>query len=333
MGSSRFSTFCIISLLVLVAAVGSGCSWYNRVMAQKNLVDGAQAYNQRHFEEATENFRRAVAYDPDGNMLESRTAQLFLARTLHSLFAGNRRDKSKAKEAIVEYKKALPGYLKAIADNRAAVEASPDDEKAKSTLKENQSIIGSIVRSIGSLHENLGQTDKWREWQVKSSENEGLPNDVRANALISLAAKKYACANDISDAKEVKKTVQKDGKSVFKYSKPEADEDFETLTKCVEDGTGYIDRAIKLNGKSDSAWSYRASLLDQKMRIAEMEGNTDERSELEKSKEEATAKFKELAKIKKEKQEEEARKKAEEEAKKDGGKKKESSDQDAKEDK
>ena len=333
MRSSRFNKFGLISLLVLIAAGGSGCSWYNRVMAQKNLVDGAQAYNERHFDEATENFRRAVAYDPDGNMLESRTAQLFLARTLHSLFAGNRKDKSKAEEAIVEYGKALPGYRKTIADNRAAVEAKPDDEKAKNTLKKNQGIIGSIVRSIGSLHENLGQNDKWREWQVKSSDDEGLPNGVRANALISLAAKKYGCANDISDDSEVKKTVQKDGKQVFKYSKPAEDGDFEKLTKCVEEGTGYIDRAIKLNGESDSAWSYRASLLDQNMRIAEMEGKTDERAAFEKRKDEATAKFKELAKIKKDKQEEEARKKEEEKGKKEGDKKEESSDKDDSEDK
>ena len=39
-------------------------------------------------------------------------------------------------------------------------------------------------------------------------------------------------------------------------------------------GTELIDKAEELDPNSDSAWSYKANLLVQQMRLAEMEGNT-----------------------------------------------------------
>ena len=64
MKTSRFNKFGVFSLLLLIATIGSSCSYYNRIMARMNLVDGAQAYNARNFDEATEKFRKAVEYDP-----------------------------------------------------------------------------------------------------------------------------------------------------------------------------------------------------------------------------------------------------------------------------
>ena len=112
--------------------------------------------------------------------------------------------------------------------------------------------------------------------------------------------------------KEIKKEVTKDGERAFEFSKPESDEEFETLKKCVADGTGFIDRAIELNGDSDSAWSYRASLFVQSMRVAEMEGNSEKQAEFKKKSEEAKAKFEELAKARREREEREAAEKAKE---------------------
>ena len=76
-------------------------------MSRKNLVDGSHAYKERKFDVAEDLFRRAAERDPDGETVEGRTAQLFLARTLHSQYIGNRQDPTKAEEAIKEYKKAL----------------------------------------------------------------------------------------------------------------------------------------------------------------------------------------------------------------------------------
>ena len=312
MGSSRLNKIVLFSLLLLIAAVGSSCTYYNKVMARMNLVDGAQAYNERKFEEAMEKFSRAVEYDPEGNTLESRTAQLFLARTLHSLYAGNRRNQENAVRAIEEYKKALPGFTKAVAEDKAAAEADPGNEDLQRNLERNEKSLGSIVSAVGSLYKNLQKEEEWNDWQLKAAENAELPSATRANSYVALAAEKYNCANDITDTDEVKKTVTKGGESTFEFSKPSDPEDFEKLKKCVEEGTSYVDKAVELNNESDSAWSYKASLLVQSSRIAEMDGKTSEQEEFKKKSEEAKKRFEELAKKRREKEEEEARKKAEE---------------------
>ncbi len=86
----RFSRLGFIVFISITVLIGANCSYYNRVFARKNLVDGSKAYKDRKFQEAERLFRAAVARDPNGETNEGRTAQLFLARTLHSLYIGNR---------------------------------------------------------------------------------------------------------------------------------------------------------------------------------------------------------------------------------------------------
>ena len=77
----------------------------------------------------------------------------------------------------------------------------------------------------------------------------------------------------------------------------------------------YANKAVELDPNSDSAWSYKASLLVQKMRIAEMEDNDEAKEQLKNQANEAKEKFTQLAEAKRKAEEEaEAKKKAEEEA-------------------
>ena len=311
MSDSRFKKFSGFFVLIVFAVVSSGCSFYTRIMAQKNLVDGAAAYNERKFVEAVERFERAVSYDPNLTTIEANTAQLFLARTLHSIFAGDRKADDKAKRAIDEYKKSLDGFEQELVAAKENLDANPDDEVAKKRYEVTKKELGSIVRAIGSLYENLKMENEWKKWQEDSSVNEKLPLVVRADAYITLAAKSYTCANNITDQPPIKKTVVKDGNPVFEFTKPESTEDFDTLKKCVEEGTNYIDKAVELNNESDSAWSYKASLLLQKMRIAEMNNESEEREKYKKESEVARAKFEKLAEKRRKADEAAAREKAE----------------------
>jgi tetratricopeptide (TPR) repeat protein len=259
--------------------VGTSCTYYNRVMARKDLVDGSKAYKDRKFPEAERLFRQAVSRDPQGANVEGKMAQLFLARTLHSMFIGDRQKKEWAQQAITEYQKALA--------------LDPKDQ--------------SSYKAIASLYENLQMNDQWLAWVTKRSTDASLPPEQRAEALTSLAAKKNTCANDISDTEATKKTVTKDGKQAFQFVKPAAPEDLQTLTSCVEEGTRLIDQAVALETDQvknaaridvralsdadlartmdmlkvfESVRSYKASLLVQAMRLAEMNGNTAERDRL-----------------------------------------------------
>jgi len=292
----RFSRLGAIVLISVTVLLGANCTYYNRVMARKDLVDGSKSYKDRKFGEAERLFRSAVARDPKGENLEGQTAQLFLARTLHSEYIGDRGNRGKAEEAIAEYQKALT--------------LNPNDQ--------------SSYKAIASLYENLQRTDDWQKWVTDRSNNTSIPPEQRAEALTSLAAKKNTCANDITDTEQTKKTVTKDGKPAFQFVKPANPADFATLTSCIQEGTALIDQAVSLEtpqvknaasfdikGSSDkqlkdmqdmlkvfeSARSYKASLLVQKMRQVEMEGNTAERDRLKGLSEEARTSFLQLSEV------------------------------------
>ncbi len=283
----RFSRLGILVLILFSVLIGANCSYYNRIIARKNLVDGGKAYKDRKFQEAEQLFRDAIARAPDEDSVEARTAQLFLARTLHSEYIANRQDIPKADAAIQEYKNVLA-----------------EDPKDQSSFK-----------AVANLLENLGRNDEALAWTTERANNEQIPNEQRAEAFTSLAAKKYSCANDISDVDPVKKTVIKDGKPAFEFVKPENPEDYAQLKQCVEEGSNLINKSVELDPNSDSAWSYKANFLVQQGRIAEMEGNTELKEQLKAEAEKAKDRFTELATEKKRIADEaEAKKKAEEEA-------------------
>lgn len=292
----RFSRIGVIALLSITVLVGTNCSYYNRIMARKDLVDGSNAYKGRKFGEAEQLFRDAVKRDPKGETVEGKTAQLFLARTLHSQYIGDRKKTALAEEAISEYQKALA--------------LNPNDQ--------------SSYKAIASLYENLQQPDKWLAWVTARSTNTSIPPEQRAEALTSLAAKKNTCANDITDTEQTKKTVTKDGKQVFEFVKPAKPEDLEALKKCVEEGTALATQAVALepaevkNAKSldvksltdaqlkekqdllkvfESARSYKASLMIQDMRLAEMEGRTPDRDRLKTESDGARTAFLEISDV------------------------------------
>jgi len=292
----RFSRFGVLVLITLTVLLGTNCGYYNRIMARKNLVDGSKAYKDRKFKEAEQLFRDAVARDPNGSTLEGKTAQLFLARTLHSEYIGDRGQKGLAEAAIAQYQKAL--------------QIDPNDQ--------------SSYKAIASLYENLQKSDEWLQWVTARANNKAIPPQQQAEALTSLAAKKNTCSNDISDTEKTKKTVTKDGKQAFLYIKPEKPEDFQALKTCVDEGLALIDRAVatepdavknakNLNVKSlsdaelvknqdllkvyESARSYKASLTNQAMRVAEMEGRTPDKDRLKGEFENYRQQFLELSDI------------------------------------
>lgn len=286
----RFSRLGILVLLLFTVLIGANCSTYNRIIARKNLVDGAEAYKARKFEQAEKLFRDAVARDPEGKSLEGKTAQLFLARTLHSRYIGNRSDTPLAEAAIAEYKKVLATD---ITDN-------------------------SSFKAIANLLENLNRKEEAEKWITDRTNNEAVPADQRAEALTSLASKQISCANEITDVEPVKKTVEKDGIASYQFTKPEDPQVLEKLKQCISKGTELIDRALQLepdriknpgnidikplsdqelvaladlDKKFQSAWSYKANALIQQMRVAEMEGNTADKDSFKKKAEEARDKF------------------------------------------
>ncbi|MEP6944437.1 MAG: hypothetical protein ABJA02_00860 [Acidobacteriota bacterium] len=320
----RFCRFGVFAFIALTVLFGANCSYYNKVMARKNLVDGAKAYKDRKFPEAEALFRYAASLDPKGETVEGRTAQLSLARTLHSEYIGNRQNKALAQSALDEYKKSLPPSLKELKESAAAFEKNPTSDDVQRKYYQSLSAVNSSASAVASLYDNLAQPDQSKAWQNEIVNNPDFPPTARARALSSLAAKSNTCANEISDTDATKKTVQKEGKEAFQFIKPANPQDFETMKQCVADGLKLIDQAdgleppqvksadtIDIKKISDteieldleifkvfeSARSYKASLTVQAMRAAEMDGNNAERDRLKTEAETAKDNFKKLSDV------------------------------------
>lgn len=303
----RSSQFGVIVLLSVVVLVGTNCSYYNRVMARKDLVDGSKAYKDRKFPDAEQLFRNAAARDPKGDTDEGRMAQLLLARTLHSEFIGNRSDKGKAEAAIEAYRSSLPSVLREYKDARDAYEKDPNNVKVQRRYVGALSDASSTAGAIAGLYDNLQMSDKSAEWRNQISKDANYPEIARATAFNSMAAKSNTCANDITDTEATKKTVKENGKDVFQYVKPANAEELPKLKQCIDEGMGYADQALALepqivktapsiNIKTasdeqlriysemikpfESSRSYKAAMTVQAMRLAEMEGRTADRDRL-----------------------------------------------------
>lgn len=276
----RLSRLGILFLITASVLAGSSCGYYNRIMSRKDLVDGSTAYRERKFAEAEELFRKAAGRDPEGSTVEGKTAQVFLARTLHSRFIGNRQDTQLAESAIAEYKKALA--------------LNPNDQ--------------SSYKAVASLYDNLQKTDEWQTWVTERSTNASIEPQFRAEALTALAARQNTCSNDISDTEATKKTVKgADGKEVYQFTKPTDQTQFDKMKGCVTKGQELIEQAVASEPDSvknatstdlksltdeqlrqllesvkifESARSYRASLTIQASRLAEMEGRNPDRDKL-----------------------------------------------------
>lgn len=281
----RLSRLGIISLILLTVLVGANCGYYNQVLARKNLVDGATAFKDRKYNQAEQYFRSAISRDPGSQ--QAKTARLLLARTMHTEFISNRENKAQAEDAIAEYKKVLTEDVN------------------------DQSSFNAVANLLNLLEKN----DEWTTWVTERANNEQVSGENRAEALTKLAAKEYSCANEISDVDPVKKTVKKDGKDVFQFTKPEDPATFEKFKQCVQRGSDLANRAEKLNTNSDAVWSYKANMLAQQSRLAEMEGNTQLKDSLKVEVDKAKERFTQLAKERKEKEDAiAAEKKAKEEA-------------------
>ncbi|MBC7797980.1 MAG: hypothetical protein H7Z37_13995 [Pyrinomonadaceae bacterium] len=275
-------------VLILAAASLTGCSLVNKVRARNELDDGANAYKERKFPEAEIHFQRAMDLDPG-----QRLTELFLARTLHQQYLAQRENndnKIKGEKAIELYKQILT--------------VKPDDKASGD--------------AVTNLVFNLKGAEARDEWLRQRASDANVPAEFRADAYTALASSQYTCANEITEADDVKKTVeQSENNAVYVFKKPANNDDYVKAKDCAAKGTELINQALALNQNSDSTWSYKASLLAQQARIAEMDNNKPEKERLMSESGQAKDKFLELSAEKaKKKAEEEERKKAEAEAKK-----------------
>jgi tetratricopeptide (TPR) repeat protein len=269
-----------LTLAVLVV-LSSGCSLVNRIRAKNELNEAARAYRESNFEEAEQRSRKALELDPS-----NKTAPLFIARTIHAQYrpgVNNPQNLAKANEAIEAYKKIL--------------ENDPRNEEA--------------YKAIAFLYERMKADDQLRQWILERANNDQIEPDKRAEAFVVLASKDWNCSFQITDLPTNKVTTVESAKATVSYRKPKEQKDFDNAKMCVKRGLEEVENAIKFDPNSESAWSYKTNLLLEAAKLAEMDGKSDQKAELDKQREAAQKRTEALSQAnKKKKEEEEAKKQA-----------------------
>jgi len=270
-----------ITLAILVVTT-SGCGLINRVRAKNQLNEAAQAYHEGHFEEAEQHSRKALELDPD-----SKTAPLFIARTIHAQF----RPGVQAPENIAKANEAIQAYQKIL-------EKDPKNEEA--------------FKAIAYLYGAIKDDDKLRAWLSSRANDASVDPEKRAEAYTILASKDWDCSFKISELPSNKSTAMGPGNhATVTYKKPQQQKDFDTAQACVKRGLEEVENAIKLDPNNESAWSYKTNLLLEAEKLAEMDGKMDQKTQLDKQREEAQKRTSVLSEAnQKKKQEEEAKKAA-----------------------
>ncbi|HEV2828617.1 MAG TPA: hypothetical protein VGW76_13550 [Pyrinomonadaceae bacterium] len=270
-----------IALAILVVST-SGCGLINRIRAKNQLNEAARAYHEGHFEEAEQYSRRAFELDPN-----SKTAPLFIARTIHAQF----RPGVQAPENLAKAQEAIQAY-------QQILQRDPKNEEA--------------YKAIAYLYGATKDDEKLRSWISARANDSAAPSEKRAEAYIVLASKDWDCSFKITELPSNKTMALGAGnKATITYKKPQNQKDFDTAQACVKRGLEEAENAIKLDPNNESAWSYKTNLLIEASRLAEMDGKADQKAIYDKQREEAQKRTTELSQInQKKKLEEEARKAA-----------------------
>ncbi|PWT88440.1 MAG: hypothetical protein C5B55_13080 [Blastocatellia bacterium] len=272
----------IALVLAILVATTSGCGVVNRIRAKNQLNEAARAYREGHFDEAEQHSRRAAELDPN-----NKTAPMFIARTIHAQY----RPGVQSPENIKKAQDAIDAYQKILANN-------PKDEEA--------------YKAIAYLYGAIKDEAKLRQWITARAANDSTEPEKRAEAYIVLASKDWDCSFKMTELPTNKITTvdPSNNKATVSYKKPKDQKDFDAAQMCVKQGLSEAENAIKFDPNNESAWSYKTNLLLEASKLAEMDGKTDQKADLQKQYEVALKRTTELSAANSKRKEEEAARQA-----------------------
>ncbi|HEV2836963.1 MAG TPA: hypothetical protein VGW58_16710 [Pyrinomonadaceae bacterium] len=272
-----------ILLAILVAvATSSGCGIVNRIRAKNQLNEAARAYREGRFVEAEQHSRRAAELDPN-----NKTAPMFIARTIHAQY----RPGVQSPDNIAKAQEAIQAY-------QIILERNPKDDEA--------------YKAIAYLYGAIKEDDKLREWITARAASDSTEPSKRAEAYVVLASKDWDCSFKITELPTNKITTvdQSNNKATVSYRKPKDQKEFDQAQMCVKKGLAEAENAIKFDPNNESAWSYKTNLLLEASKLAEMEGQTEQKAQYQKDYEAALKRTTELSAANEKRKEEEARQQA-----------------------
>jgi len=271
-----------ILVLAILVASASGCGVINRIRAKNQLNEAARAYREGRFPEAEQHSREAASLDPN-----NKTAPMFIARTIHAQYRPGVQQPDNIKKA----EQAIEAYQEILRRN-------PKDDEA--------------YKAVAYLYGAIKEDDKLRKWISDRAANEATEPEKRAEAYVVLASKDWDCSFKVTEQPSVKTTTidPSNNKATVSYKKPKEQKEFDQAQMCVKQGLSEAENAIKFDPNNESAWSYKTNLLLEASKLAEMDGKTDQKAQLQKDYEAALKRTTELSVANQKRKEEEEKSKA-----------------------
>jgi len=272
----------IAIVLAVLVAISSGCGVVNRIRAKNQLNEAARSYREGKFPEAEQHAREAAELDPN-----NKTAPMFIARTIHAQY----RPGVQTPENIAKAQQAIDAYQKILDKN-------PKDEEA--------------YKAIAYLYGSIKADDKLRQWISARATSESTEPEKRAEAYVVLASKDWDCSFKITEQPGVKNTSVETttNKATVTYKKPKEQKEFDQAQRCVKQGLVEAENAIKFDPLNESAWSYKTNLLLEASKLAEMDGQAEQKAQYQKDYEAALKRTTELSVANQKRKEEEEKKSA-----------------------
>jgi len=240
-----------IGFLAILVATTSGCGVVNRIRSKNQLNEAARAYREGKFPEAEAHSRQAAALDPD-----NKTAPMFIARTIHAQY----RPGVQSPENIAKAQAAIDAYQEILRKN-------PQDEEA--------------YKAIAYLYGAIKEDAKLKQWISQRATSETAEPEKRAEAYVVLASKDWDCSFKITELPTNKVTTidQATNKATVSYKKPKDQKEFDQAQMCVKQGLMEAENAIKFDPNLESAWSYKTNLLLEASKLAEMDGQNEQKQQ------------------------------------------------------
>lgn len=241
----------------LLAQTPAPASGVAQAQAKQELNEAARAYREGNFAEAQAHSERALLLDP-----QNKTAPYFVARTIHAQYKPGDftpDNTAKALDAITAYQRIL--------------DRSPDDDEA--------------YKAVAYLYSALKEDALLRQWILQRAANVSFANDKRAEAYVALASKDWDCSFKITELPTNKVTTVRGNKALVSYHMPKDRVEFERAKECANRGLEMANMAITLTPENESAWAYKTNILLELVKLAEMLGEVQHKSELQRQYEDA----------------------------------------------
>src|SRR5687768_7576283 len=271
----------LLAILVIagLVATSSGCGVINRIRSKNQLNEAARAYREGRFVEAEQYSRRAAELDPN-----NKTAPMFIARTIHAQY----RPGVQSPENVAKAQQAIEAY-------QSILQKNPQDDEA--------------YKAIAYLYGAIKEEDKLRQWITQRAASDATEPEKRAEAYVVLASKDWDCSFKITEQPGIKMTTidQASSKATVSYQKPKDAKDFNQAQLCVKNGLAEAENAIKFDPNNESAWSYKTNLLLEAAKLAEMDGQSEQKAQYQKDYEAALKRTTELSVANQKRKEEEAK--------------------------